>query len=217
MTILQRWTGAVLWEGPAGSIRDAVIAALASGANLSDADLSDADLRGAYLRGANLRGAYLRGAYLRGANLRGANLRGANLGDANLRGAYLSDADLRGANLSDAYLRGANLRGAYLRGANLGDANLRGAKNVRLPTGETWDDYLENTVPALLTAAGKSLESFKAHWACHTWDNCPMAHAFGGHDIHAVPILLRPRAEQFIQLFDAGQIPWAAIAPKDVA
>lgn len=35
-----------------------------------------------------------------------------------------------------------------------------------------------------------------------------MAHAFDGHDITDVPLLLRPRAEQFIQFFDAGQIPW---------
>lgn len=35
-----------------------------------------------------------------------------------------------------------------------------------------------------------------------------MAHAFDGHDVTAVPLLLRPRAEQFIQFFDAGLIPW---------
>jgi hypothetical protein len=54
---------------------------------LLEALKSDADLRGANLRGANLRGANLYGADLRGANLRGANLRGANLYGADLRGA----------------------------------------------------------------------------------------------------------------------------------
>ena len=102
-----------------------------------------------------------------------------------------------------AIAAGANLRGADLRGANL-----TGAKHLRLPTGETWIEYLTETVPALLTAAGKPLESFAAAFACHSWDNCPMAHAFDGHDLSAVPILLRPRAEQFIQFFDAKQIPW---------
>ena len=60
-------------------------------------------------------GANLRGAYLRGANLRGADLGGANLRDANLRDADLDDADLGGANLRDADLRGANLRGAKIK------------------------------------------------------------------------------------------------------
>jgi len=160
-----KWTNpeTVLWEGEAGSVEEAVYAALKARANL------------------------------RGANLWGANLRGANLGGADLR-----DANLRDANLVRADLRDANLRGA----------NLRGAKNVRLPTGETWDEYLTVTVPALLTAGGKSLESFGPSFTCHSWDNCPIAHAFDVHCVEDVPLLLRPRAEQFIQLFDAKQILW---------
>ena len=149
-----RWSDdAVLWEGEAETVEDALHAALAAGANLRD------------------------------ANLRGANLRGATLW-------------------------GANLRGANLWGANLWGANLRGANHLRLPTGETWAEYLTETVPALLTAAGKSLDSFAPHWKCHTWENCPMAHAFSTPDLSGVPRLLQPRAEQFIQFFDAGQIPW---------
>lgn len=35
-----------------------------------------------------------------------------------------------------------------------------------------------------------------------------MAHAFGAHNLSGVPVLLRPRAEQFIQFFDAKLIPW---------
>ena len=152
-TILNWYSGAVIWEGEAETVKDAIHAALATGAHLTD------------------------------ANLRGADLRGADL-------------------------RGADLTGADLRDANLRDANLTGAKDLRLPTGETWDEYLAVTVPALLTAGGKSLESFAAHWDCHDWNNCPMAHAFDVHEIGQVPILLRPRAEQFIQFFDAKQIPW---------
>jgi hypothetical protein len=193
MKILHRWTDAILWEGEAGTVGEAVIAALKSGANL----------RGANLVGANLVGASLSGANLRGANLVGANLRGANLRDASLRGANLVGASLSGANLRDANLSDANLRDANLR-----DASLRGAKNLRLPTGETWEEYLTETVPALLTAGGKALESFVDHWQCHDWTNCPMAHAFDAPNLDDVPILLRPRAEQFIQFFDSGQIPW---------
>lgn len=115
-----------------------------------------------------------------------------------IHAALAADADLTGAALTDANLTGATLRWA----------NLRGAKHLRLPTGETWIEYLTETVPALLTAAGQSLESFAPHWDCHTWDNCPMAHAFQTTDLSGVPVLLRPRAEQFVQLFDAKQIPW---------
>ena len=71
-------------------------------------------------------GADLRGAYLTGANLTGADHRDANLTDADLRGAYLRDADLTGANLTDANLTDADLTGADLRGANLTGADLRG-------------------------------------------------------------------------------------------
>ena len=57
-------------------------------------------------------------ANLRYANLRYANLRYANLRYANLSDANLSDADLSDADLSDANLSGANLRYANLSGAN---------------------------------------------------------------------------------------------------
>ena len=59
MIIRNRWTNGALWEGDSGTIKDALIAALAA----------DADLAGANLRGANLRGADLTGANLTGANL----------------------------------------------------------------------------------------------------------------------------------------------------
>ena len=156
--ILKWWDGAVLWEGEAETVKDAIHAALASGAHLTGADLTGADLR---------------------------------------------RADLTGAHLTGAHLTDANLTGANLRGADL-----TGADNLRLPTGETWIEYLTETVPALLQAGGKPLTDFAKAWECHSWDNCPMAHAFDGHGIEDVPILLRPRAKQFIQLFDAHQIPW---------
>lgn len=108
MEIRHRWEPRVLWQGEAGNIKDAVIAALAEGANLS----------------------------------------------------------------------GANLSGADFSGANFSGANLSGALDVVLPTGETWIEYLTITVPALLTATGKSIESCGAHFACHTWSNCPMAYVF---------------------------------------
>ena len=140
--IKNRFTGKILfeYENFNNTVRDTVIEAVKSGANLRGANLRGADLGGANLRGADLGGANLGGAdlggadlggaNLRGADLGGANLRGANLGGANLRGANLGGANLGGANLGGANLRGANLRGANLRGVNLGVANLGDAKNI---------------------------------------------------------------------------------------
>jgi len=67
------------------------------------------------------------GADLRRANLSGADLGGADLIRANLRRANLSGADLSGADLGGAYLRRANLSGADLSGADLRRADLSGA------------------------------------------------------------------------------------------
>ncbi len=134
-------------------------------------------------------------------------------------GANLDGANLYGANLVRANLDGANLYGANLDGANLDGANLDGAKispSTRIETGETWKEYLEQVLPALLTAGGKALSDVvtKENWDCHTWDNCPMASAFASKDINGVPILLRPRANQFIKFFDAKLIPMEAIGQK---
>jgi len=129
----------------------------------------------------------------------GANLRWANLDGANLDGANLDVANLYGASLY-----GANLYGASLYGANLDESTL-------LDTGETWGEYLAQTLPALLTAGGKSLAYFAPHWACHEWNNCPMAFAFDIKSEAECPILLRPRVRQFVKLFDSKLIPWDAV------
>ena len=123
----------------------------------------------------------------------------------------VEEAVRAGANLYGANLRSAYLDGAYLGGANLGGARLDGA--TRLTTGETWDEYLRETLPALLTAGGRALAEVATaeHWDCHNWGNCPMHAAFGATGISGVPILLRPRAEQFIQFFDAKLIPLDAV------
>ncbi|HET7321206.1 MAG TPA: pentapeptide repeat-containing protein [Longimicrobiaceae bacterium] len=101
-------------------------------------------------------------------------------------------------------LRGADLRGAVLSGAVLSDT-------TTLPDGASWRRYLEETLPALLDAGGKTLESYRDHWECHDWSNCPIAHGFGARGLTDVPLLLRPRANDFIQLYDAKLIPWAAV------
>ena len=177
--IKNRWTGATIRTVEAESLR---------GANLRGANLRDADLSAADLRGANLRD----------ADLSSAGLRDADLSAADLRDANLSAADLGGADLRDADLRDANLRGADLRDANLGGANLGGAW---LSTGERWRDYIGKVVPALIAAGGHPVP--EEAWECHTWENCPMAHAFGVQSLDDIPVLFKPRVEQFVQLHDA--------------
>lgn len=73
--IKSRWDDTkILFEAEGENLKEIVI----------EAKNSDADLRGADLRGANLRGANLCGADLRDADLRDANLCDANLRDADL-------------------------------------------------------------------------------------------------------------------------------------
>jgi hypothetical protein len=110
-----RWTGNVLFETEAASLKAAVEKAVEAKVSLARA----------YLAGANLADANLARAYLAGANLADANLADANLADANLAGAYLADANLADANLAGADLARANLAGANLAGAkNLTEAQL---------------------------------------------------------------------------------------------
>ena len=92
--IKNRWTGTIIfeYEKENNTIKDTLLEAIKSGA-----DLRSADLRSAYLRGADLSSAYLRGADLSSADLRSANLSGADLSSAYLRSADLSSADLRSA------------------------------------------------------------------------------------------------------------------------
>ena len=101
--IKHRYTGAVLYAGGGETLRDVVVAAVNSGANMRGADLICADLRGANLICANLGGANLGDADLRGANLGGAKLIGdrpvLQIGPVGSRAdylvAYLTDAGVR--------------------------------------------------------------------------------------------------------------------------
>ena len=126
--IKNRFTGSLIFECDAASLKVAVELAVSKKIGARGADLRGADLRGADLSSAYLSGADLRGADLRGADLSSAYLSGADLRGADLRGADLSSADLRDAYLGGADLRGADLRGADLSSADLSSADLSGAK-----------------------------------------------------------------------------------------
>ena len=91
--ILNRYTNAVIYRPEsAETVREAMVAAVRSGANLCEANLCEANLCEA-----NLCEAYLRGANLREANLRGAYLRGADLGELRARYQMPDAAALREA------------------------------------------------------------------------------------------------------------------------
>ena len=111
------------FEKEDNTLKDTILEALRSNADLSNADLNCADLNCADLSGADLSSADLRRAALSGADLSNADLRRAALNCADLRRADLSNADLSGADLSSADLRRAALSGADLRGANLSGAD----------------------------------------------------------------------------------------------
>lgn len=104
------------------------------------------------------------------------------------------------------------LEAAVKSGASLKGASLKGA---RLETGETWQEYLTEVLPALFAAGGKNLAEVitPEHWNCHEWDNCPMAAAFDVHETNKAPALWRHRIEQFIRFFDAGLISFEAVEP----
>jgi len=152
-TILHRFTGAAIWTGEAETVRDAVHAALAAGADLSWANLSRADLSWANLSWANLSGANLSWADLSRANLSEANLSEANLSWANLSEADLSRANLSGANLSGANLSRANLSGANLSRANLSEANLSRANLSGANLSESVKAQFRDDLWAVLSAS----------------------------------------------------------------
>jgi hypothetical protein len=111
---IRSWlNGKILFSGEYDRLKDAIIAAVNSGANLSCANLSHADMSGADLPCANMSGANLSHADLSHANMSGANLSCADLPGANLSHADLSCANLSGANLSHANMSGANLDRKY--------------------------------------------------------------------------------------------------------
>ncbi len=212
--------GYLIGEYPGEDIREALQNAVKAGASLDGARLDGASLDGASLDGARLDGASLDGASLVRASLVRASLDGASLDGASLVRARLDGARLDGARLDGARLDGASLDGARLVRASLVRARLDGARldgarldGARLPWGESWENYLTQVLPALLTAGGKTVRQIldSGCWDCHQWDNCPMAFAFDVHSIAEIPHLYRPRAEEFVMLFDSKLIPVSAV------
>jgi hypothetical protein len=171
------WTGKVLLEVEADSIRAAMEIAVGKKANLRDADLRDADLGG-------------------------ANLRDANLRDANLRGADLRDADLRGADLGDADLRDADLRDANLRGADLGGARLETGETLA----QYIESVVPSLCTAGGRTIEEVATAWNCHDWGNCPMHVAFNGAESPEDPR-VPMLLRPRVYQFVRLFDARLLP----------
>ena len=115
---IKSWSGRVCFSSTKATIREAVIEAVESGADLSEADLRE-------------------------ANLIGADLSRANLSRADLSEADLSRANLSGANLSEANLSKVDLSGANLRGAEMQNAKFYGkTSNPKLLEQNQVDDFL---------------------------------------------------------------------------
>ena len=93
--IRNRYTGEVIFECEAETLKEVVEKAVKEGI-----DLRNADLRKANLSEANLSKADLWDADLSGTNLRDTDLSYANLWNADLRKADLRDADLNRADLN---------------------------------------------------------------------------------------------------------------------
>ena len=132
--IKDRYSGRILFETEAETLKDAVEEAVTLQVSLTCADLRKADLGGGWLAqaelscadlsGANLFGAILHRTYLTGTRLCNADLRYANFRYANLKKAVLRNSELTctcflGSNLTQADFRNSNLQGADLQDANI--------------------------------------------------------------------------------------------------
>ena len=94
--ILNQYDEAKIFVSTKTTIKEAVLEALASGADLSGADLSEINLSGIDLSGSNFSE----------VNLSGSNLSGSNFSETDLNGTDLNGADLSGAELNDARFYG---------------------------------------------------------------------------------------------------------------
>jgi len=133
------YSGRVLFETEAETLKDALEEAVTLQVNLFCADLRNADLGGAYLAqaelsnadfsGANLSNAILWKATLIGTRFCNVNLRYANFRYAKLKKATLQNSDLTCAQFLESDLtrtdfRNSDLEGVLFQSANLTDVSL---------------------------------------------------------------------------------------------
>lgn len=182
------------------------------------ADLSQTNLTGVTLGKANLHRVDFTGANLANADLSHARLHHANFEGANLSEVKLIGAELHHVNFSRAKLVGADLSGANFIFSDIFQSNFAGAifsDDTVIETADTWREYLDSVVPALLTAGGKTVEQIVKAGAWDpsswppgpTWVHTPVGVAFGVPDHDELPKLLWPRVVQFDWYFVNDLIP----------
>lgn len=148
-------------------LEDAVL----PGANLSSANLEGLEARGGFFRRARFDGSILRRARFVNAVLMEAQLERADAREATFETASLQRANMRQINAQTANFTGANLAGADLQHADLRGANFAGCvwtgidaygatfdKETILPNGLTFETFVRECLPTLLTAGGVPLE-----------------------------------------------------------
>ena len=65
--------------------------------------------------------------------------------------------------------------------------------------------FVKSDLLPLLRAGGRFEEAMKPeHWACHSWENCPMAAAFGVNSASDAPKEWQSKVNEFIRFFDNG-------------
>src|SRR5580698_3240712 len=78
---------------------------------------------------------------------------------------------------------------------------------IKAPIVERVQKFVTDDLVPLLAAGGRLEEAMKPeHWACHKWQKCPMAAAFGVTRLENVPDKWKEKAEFFVRQFDCGLI-----------
>ena len=168
MNILHRTTKDVLYTSEKTTLRETVIEAVASGA----------DLAGAYLAGADLAWTDLAGADLAGADLAGANLTGANLtGAKNISPERFTPLLM----LKDQV--------GPIRAYKLVKANMEGPYNggIRYEIGGEYTEQNPNTDPQ--EQCGRGINLATLDWCLKEWRDGyrVLVAEFSAEDIAAIP------------------------------
>lgn len=123
-TVIRSKTGdTIIFQSPAGTIREAVEEAVRQRVSLKNADLQNADLKHANLEGADLSYANLANTTLSNASLENANLTGANLSNCTADGINLSFASLQHVQIEKGNMSRANLKGADMDECKISDTD----------------------------------------------------------------------------------------------
>ena len=162
MEIKNRYTGEVIFSDNSDNIKDTLLNAIKSRADLRGCDLRECDLRECYFYESDLRGSSLNGSSLNGSSLNGSSLRECDLRECDLRGCDLRGCNLYGIDLTGCKLYGAVIHEAYLQMyckwyVSIKDNTIQiGCKNKTI---DEWDNWFSNSNEEFFTS--RDTEDFK--------------------------------------------------------